>query len=548
MTYRSAPDPQQTGWPKGIPYIIGNEACERFSFYGMKAILKVYLITLLGQRGMALAHAQSQSTATVHFFIMALYALPLWGAVVADRLLGKYLTILYLSLVYCAGHAVIALMEGDLEGTYFGLALLAIGAGGIKPCVSAHVGDQFGRGNWHRLERVFQAFYFSINFGAFFSTLLVPWLRQEYGWALAFGVPGILMAVATLSFWLGRHAFVHVPPSPGGRLGLLDSASATAFLAALAVPCLLNELSWSLRLLWGFCAGALGIAIFAYRQRCQADEGFLAILGYALWAKLRGRELPPLRTASPAPAASPPFKGNTLRALAARRFGTEVAEGPFAVLRILSVFIWVSMFWALFDQYATSWLDQATLMDTRCHLPGIGHFTLLKEQIQAASPVLVMLLIPFVSLVFYPAMAKLGWKITPLRRMALGMFIAAASFSAVALIQERIDAGIEMHIFWQLVPYLLLTLGEVMVSVTGLEFAYSQAPPSMKSTIMGFWLLTVALGNAFTGALAAFGELSLRSFFWTCSLLTALAAVVFSLRSYFYRYRDYVQEAPLSPR
>src|SRR5439155_95992 len=125
-----------------------------------------------------------------------------------------------------------------------GLALIAVGSGGIKPCVSANVGDQFGRGNWFRVRSVYQIFYFSINFGSFFSTLIIP-LSKEYSgyWAerwfpgltagmeeaarreflnqlsnrIAFGIPGVLMFLATFLFWLGRRKFVHVPPRPGGR-------------------------------------------------------------------------------------------------------------------------------------------------------------------------------------------------------------------------------------------------------------------------------------------------------------------------------------------
>ena len=158
----TSPDHNETGWPKGIKYIIGNEGCERFSFYGMKAILYVYLAHLYQTTGMA--NAEAVASADVHLFIAGTYGLGLIGANLAEKYLGKYRTIFWLSIVYVLGHAALSIFEENIPGTKFGLALIAVGSGGIKPCVSAHVGDQFGRGNWFRVERVFQYFYFIINF------------------------------------------------------------------------------------------------------------------------------------------------------------------------------------------------------------------------------------------------------------------------------------------------------------------------------------------------------------------------------------------------
>ena len=164
-TPRTAPDPTLKGWPSGIKYIIGNEGCERFSFYGMKAILQVHLTMLFVAAGSAEQLAEEDAQEMVHLFIAGVYALPMIGALIADRLLGKYNTILWLSIVYCAGHGVLAVGgENSINGMMLGLGLIAIGSGGIKPCVSAHVGDQFGKSNWHLVDKVYQAFYFIINF------------------------------------------------------------------------------------------------------------------------------------------------------------------------------------------------------------------------------------------------------------------------------------------------------------------------------------------------------------------------------------------------
>src|SRR5690606_10592975 len=146
-----------------------------------------------------------------HMFIAGVYFFPFIGALISDALFGKYRTIILLSLVYCLGHLVLA-ADTTRTGLYWGLGLIAVGSGGIKPCVSAHVGDQFGKTNQHLLPRVFSWFYFSINIGSFIAELLIPWLRKSYGPHVAFGVPGVLMFVATLLFWMGRNKFVHIPP------------------------------------------------------------------------------------------------------------------------------------------------------------------------------------------------------------------------------------------------------------------------------------------------------------------------------------------------
>ena len=201
-----------TSMPKGIPYIIGNELAERFSFYGMKTILIVFMTKyLMDSNGNLDTMSDSEATFWYHLFTTAVYFTPIIGAIISDAFLGKYKTILLLSTVYCLGHFTLAIDETRL-GLLLGLSLISIGAGGIKPCVSAHEGDQFGKTNSHLLGKVFSWFYLSINMGAAISSLLTPILLDKYGPHLAFGIPGILMLIATILFWMGRNVFIHIPP------------------------------------------------------------------------------------------------------------------------------------------------------------------------------------------------------------------------------------------------------------------------------------------------------------------------------------------------
>jgi proton-dependent oligopeptide transporter, POT family len=401
MKHRTSPADLE-GMPPGIPHIIGNEAAERFSFYGMKAILAVFMVSylhLMDGRGLGQMN-EAEATAKVHLFNGVVYLTPLLGALLADIFLGKYRTIIALSIVYCAGHAALACMGLFGNSPVWltaGLGLIALGSGGIKPCVSAHVGDQFGSRNAHLLPRIFNWFYFSINLGAFASMLLTPWLLEWHGPHWAFGVPGVLMALATLVFWLGRHRFIHVPA--GGRKFFRELFSAT---------------------------------------------------------------------------------------------------GIGAVLKLLPLYIFVAMFWALFDQTGSTWIFQAQDMDRSF----LG-FEWLPSQIQSLNSVFVLTFIPLFSYLLYPAISRV-WTLTPLRKIGLGLFIMVTSFALVALIQEWIDAGQRPNVLWQIAAYALLTAAEVMVSIVALEYAYTQAPRTMKSLLMCLYLGAVAMGNFFVAGVNYF--------------------------------------------
>jgi len=197
----------------------------------------------------------------------------------------------------------------------------------------------------------------------------------------------------------------------------------------------------------------------------------------------------------------------------------------------------VSVFWALFEQHGSTWIIQAKAMDL--HFLGMN---LLPSQIAALNPAMVMLFIPMMNYV-YKLSDKLGYESTPLRRMTIGMFITAASFVAIALIQAQIDSlgrGV-VNVAWQIIPYVLVTIAEVMVSITGLEFAYTQAPKKMKSTVMGFWMLTVSVGQVLVTLLASLEDLPRVTFFWVFAALMAGAAFFFGIRGRFYKIKDYTQ-------
>ncbi len=468
--------------PRQIGYIIGNEACERFSFYGMRNILVPFLISsvLLGYLPEG-PEREGAAKDIFHSFVIGVYFFPLLGGWLSDRYFGKYNTVLWFSLIYCAGHACLALFENNATGFYTGLFLIALGSGGIKPLVVSFCGDQFDQTNKDKARVVFDAFYWIINFGSFFASLFAPLLLRHYGAAVAFGVPGVLMFIATFVFWLGRRRYVNVPPSgddPDSFLNVIRTALRTSAPGQGNAGALV---AWS-----GVAVAALMLVLWA-----------LAAVGVSLpwWPDSFGFVI----TACLALGVLIAFGGwgASLQLDRARGAHPDVAvDGVRAVLRILIVFALVTPFWSLFDQKASTWIIQGREMVIP-HDSAWWPSWLIKDaaQMQALNPLLVMLLIPFNNLVLYPMLRRLGFQVTALRRMGWGIAISGVSWIVAGVLQLWLDGGAEVSLAWQSLPYLLLTFGEVLVSATALEFAYSQAPHAMKGVIMAFWYLTSTFGS-----------------------------------------------------
>jgi POT family proton-dependent oligopeptide transporter len=392
--------------PKGIPFIVANEFAERFCYYGINAILTVYMTQFLRM-------GDADATTWHSLFKSGAYFFPLLGAIVSDVFWGKFRTIISFSLVYAAGCAVVAFVPGR-AGLLLGLFLVAFGTGGIKPCVSANVGDQFTSKNKHLIERAFGYFYLAINAGSSISIYFCPvlldptnplasprWLADflvrthVYGPWLAFGIPAAMMFLATLVFWLGRKKFYVVPPA--GKAWLKDAFSI---------------------------------------------DGLKAI-------------------------------------------------GSLAI-----IYLFVAFFWALWDQSnGQTWTLQAesSLMDKELFFG----FRLLPAQVQVVNGLLILGMVPIFTFAIYPLMRKF-FKVTPLRKIGIGLFVIASSFLIVAWIEARIQGGIVTSVWWQILAYVVLSASEVLVSITALEFTYTQAPLRMKSFFQAIFLLSISLGNLIT--------------------------------------------------
>ena len=461
--------------PPGIPFIIGNEWAERFSFYGMRSILLAYLTLYLSQPGGELdVFGNKEAEAWVHLFVGSAYLFPILGGLLADAFWGKYKTILILSLVYCLGHGFLACMEwiGDTRSMLLiGLVLIAIGSGGIKPCVSAHVGDQFCpsikncypkslvgsiyQSTWGRFYPEYLPLFYLRRDGLqvprekSFIHILFGWLVKKkkseliFGHHYAFGLPGVLMAFATFLFWMGRSQFAHIPAEGVGYF---------------------RQLTKKINLL------ALG----------------------KLWV----------------------------------------------------VFSFVVLFWALFDQIGTLWQVQSREMIRILPdwIPFLGGYELLPAQVSAVfNPLFILILVPLFTRYFYPVLGCIT-QLNALKKMGIGLWLMVLAFFTASMIQEFLDNGYLLHIGWQVLACFILTASEVMVSITCLEFAYTQAPKSMKSFVMALFLLTVSLGNYLTSGFKFLllddngkSILTGAAEFWFWTILMAIGSTLYLLVPRYYK-------------
>ncbi|XP_053139525.1 solute carrier family 15 member 2 isoform X2 [Hemicordylus capensis] len=363
-----------TNYPLSIAFIVVNEFCERFSYYGMKAVLTLYFLYFLHWD-------ENTSTAVYHAFSSLCYFTPVIGAFIADSWMGKYKTIIYLSIVYVIGHVIKSVGAIPSVGNQIvhvvlsmtGLTLIALGTGGIKPCVAAFGGDQFEDEHVQERSKFFSVFYLSINAGSLISTFITPVLRGDvkcFGgdcYALAFGVPASLMVIALVVFISGNGMYKKSPPQ--GNI-LLEV--------------------W--KCIW-----------FAFTNRI----------------KNRSRQIP--------------TREHWLD-WASEKYSSQLITEVKMVTRVLFLFIPLPMFWALFDQQGSRWTLQATKMNA-----DFGGFILQPDQMQFLNPLLILVFIPVFDFGLYPLINLCKFNFTPIKKMATGMILGGLAFAAAAIVELKIE-------------------------------------------------------------------------------------------------------------
>uniref|UniRef100_A0AAY4BV38 Solute carrier family 15 member 2 n=1 Tax=Denticeps clupeoides TaxID=299321 RepID=A0AAY4BV38_9TELE len=548
-----------TNYPLSIGFIVVNEFCERFSYYGMKALLTLYFIHYLHWD-------KNLSTAVYHAFSSLCYFTPVLGALIADSWLGKFWTITYLSILYVIGHVVKSVGAipdvGDSTVhtvlSMLGLILIAFGTGGIKPCVAAFGGDQFEEEHTEERRKFFSIFYMSINAGSVLSTVITPILRgdvQCFGgdcYALAFGVPAALMVVALVVFVCGSGLYKKSPPEGNVMLGF---------------KCL-----WIL------------LPQFAIGNRSKNSKHNSKREHWLDWAE--------------------------------EKYPKHLIQEIKMVMRVLVLYIPLPMFWALFEQQGSRWTLQATRMNMDLMLnallilvfipifdlgvyPLIGLCRIKLTPLRKMATGMIIAALAFgaatvvelnvIKTVVAPPLAKESllqvvnladrdvkvsiqgqedifphpikpyevsstsqWSFVPLSSEFSGQSFKCklalcdklivnflASYQGPGAVEIQVMEDVQannINIAWQIPQYVLITAGEVMFSITGLEFSYSQAPASMKSVLQAGWLMTVAFGNVIVLIVAEGAGLQQWTEFLLFGGLLVAVCIIFSIMAYFYNY------------
>ncbi|CAI6368750.1 unnamed protein product [Macrosiphum euphorbiae] len=366
---------KNNSYPRAVWYIFGNELCERFSYYGLKAVLVLFFTSIQ-------KYDNNTSTIIVHMFIVFQSISTLFGAIIADSYWGKYKTIFILSFVHAMGNIIVAIsslvtsvsMNFQRLFTIFGLLITAIGAGGIRPCVCAFGGDQFVMPDQEdHLQMYFSIFYFTINLGSMLSSSITPELRKSvqcFGkdscFPLAFGVPALLMLISIVFFVSAKNMYTIIKP--------------TSSVITKSIGCIFHAL----------------------RKKITASSNEAKRKDWLEYAddKYSTHEISDLRSA----------------------------------LDVLFLLIPIPMFYTLLDQQSSRWVLQGTLMNGKIDFL---NWILKPDQIHLINPLFVLIFIPFFNVAVYPLLYKIGIN-TDFRKIILGGMFAALSFACAAVVQYTI--------------------------------------------------------------------------------------------------------------
>ncbi|KAK2386808.1 protein NRT1/ PTR FAMILY 8.1 [Trifolium repens] len=544
---------KKTGTWKACPFILGNECCERLAYYGMSTNLVLYFKERLHQHSATASKNVSNWSGTC-------YITPLIGAFVADSYLGRYWTIASFSIIYVIGMTLLTLSASvsgikptcqgkenchatDLQSVvcFIALYLIALGTGGIKPCVSSYGADQFDDDDENEKKHkssFFNWFYFSINIGALIASSLLVWIQDNVGWGWGFGIPAVAMAIAVVSFFSGTKLYRN--QKPGG--------SALTRISQVIVA-----------------------SIRKYRVKAPADKSLLYEIADTESAIQGSRKLDhtdELRFFDKAAVLGE--SDNVKDSVNPWRLCTVTqVEELKSVLRLLPVWATGIIFATVYGQMGTLFVLQGQTMNTHV---GNSSFKIPPASLSIFDTLSVIFWVPVYDRIIVPIVRKFtGHKngLTQLQRMGVGLFISIFAM-VVAAILELIRLRfvrrhnyyeleeIPMTIFWQVPQYFLIGCAEVFTFIGQLEFFYEQAPDAMRSLCSALSLLTVALGQYLSSLLVTivtnittkngsvgwipdnlnYGHIDY--FFWLLAVLSVLNLIVYIFVARLYTYKKTV--------
>lgn len=554
VDYRNKPAiKKETGTWKACPYILGNECCERLAYYGMGTNLVLYFKTRLNQHSATASNNVSNWSGTC-------FITPLIGAFLADAYLGRYWTIAFFSIIYVLGMTLLTLSasvpglkptcysKDDCHPTdaqsavcFMALYLIALGTGGIKPCVSSYGADQFDdadEGEKKQKSSFFNWFYFSINIGALIAASVLVWIQMNVGWGWGFGIPAVAMAIAVMSFFSGTRLYRNQKPAGSPLTRLCQVVVA---------------------------------ALRKYQVRVPEDKSLLYEVADAESAIKGSRKLDHTKNLSFFDKAAVEVQsGQVKSSINPWRLCTVTqVEELKGIIRLLPIWATGIIFSTVYGQMSTLFVLQGQTMNA--HMGNSG-FQIPSASLSIFDTISVIFWVPIYDRLIVPYARKYTGKkngLTQLQRIGIGLFISIFSMVAAAVLEvirlrnvrehkyyER--DHIPMSIFWQVPQYFIIGCAEVFTFIGQMEFFYEQAPDAMRSLCSALALTTVALGNYLSTLLVTIvTKVSTRNgklgwipdnlnyghidyFFWLLAMLSALNLIAFLAVANWYTYKTAV--------
>ncbi|KAL9310359.1 Protein NRT1/ PTR FAMILY 8.5 [Arabidopsis thaliana] len=513
--YGNPPSKKKTGNWKACPFILGNECCERLAYYGIAKNLITYYTSEL--------HESNVSAASdVMIWQGTCYITPLIGAVIADSYWGRYWTIASFSAIYFIGMALLTLAAslpvlkpaacGGVAAAlcspattvqyavfFTGLYLIALGTGGIKPCVSSFGADQFD--DTDPRERVrkasfFNWFYFSINIGSFISSTLLVWVQENVGWGLGFLIPTVFMGVSIASFFIGTPLYRFQKPGGSPITRVCQVLVAAYRKLKLNLPEDISFL-YETREKNSMIAGSRKIQHTDGYKKIPVPFQFLILSFWKCSSEHKPLFLYLCRFLDKAAviseyesksgAFSNPWKLCTV---------TQVEE----VKTLIRMFpIWASgiVYSVLYSQISTLFVQQGRSMNRI-----IRSFEIPPASFGVFDTLIVLISIPIYDRFLVPFVRRftgIPKGLTDLQRMGIGLFLSVLSIAAAAIVEtvrlQLAEDFVAMSIFWQIPQYILMGIAEVFFFIGRVEFFYDESPDAMRSVCSALALLNTAVGS-----------------------------------------------------
>lgn len=440
------------GHPGGLATLFATEMWERFSYYGIRPLLVLFMTAALGDGGFGFA--RPQASAIVGIYAASVYLASLPGGWVADRWLGLQRSIWYGGIFIALGHLAIALSAVFAQGAFFlGLVLIVVGTGLLKPNISALVGDLYPEGGARR-DAGFSIFYMGINTGAFLAPLITGYLGERVGWHWGFGAAGVGMLLGVITYRARATRTL-------GPLG--DTPSADAAERQRVKRWALAGLALAFGVVALAMAGVIRIDPIAIAERMSLTMATLGLLYFGYLFVLAG------------------LSGDEKKRIAV-----------IFVLCLASI-----VFWAAFEQAPTSLNLFARDFTDRA----IFGWEMPTLWLQSANSFFVITLAPAFGALWL-ALARRGLDLSSPAKFALALAITGLAFLVMVWASNRVIAGggaVRVSALWLTVSYLLQTFGELALSPVGLSSMTKLSPRKFVGQMMGLWFLATAMGNLIAG-------------------------------------------------